>query len=927
MRRLCCIALGLFFCFYSFSQVIPLDTAVHTGVLANGFTYYIRHSEEPKHRVELYLVNKVGSVLEDDSQQGLAHFMEHMNFNGTKHFPKNELVDYLQKSGVRFGADLNAYTSFDETVYQLPLPTDYPAILRNGFQIMRDWAQDALLDSSEIDNKRGVVLEEARLGKGAGERMQRVYWPVMLNHSRYASRIPIGKEDILKTFPYEAIRRYHHDWYRPDLQALIVVGDIDVQATEVFVKQLFSDLKNPEKEQPRIEYKVPLTGANQFVAVTDKEMPQTDIQVLIKHKAIQSITEQDYLQGMKTELSNIMLGARLDELMQQANPPFVQVQAGIEGFIGGLDMFAFDVLPKQGLYGKAFEAAWEAVERVKRFGFTESELARAKQNYLSSMEASYAERNKNNSTNFVGEYQRLFLNKESSPGIAWEYAFVKNKIGGITVNDINVIVADYIKDSNRDVLVLGPDAQKAALPDSAAVAGWMVNVAASQLTAYKDEASNKPLLSALLASGKVVSEKKLQGINATEITFANGAKVILKPTDFKNDEIKFSAFHNGGTSLYPDKDFQSAANAGLIAGMGVADFNPVHLNKLLAGKRLNVAPYIGERSEGLDGLAAPSDLTTALQLMYAYFTQPRKDTTLFNNIINNSREGLEHRYSEPGNVYKDTCNYVLGGYNYRRSAPTVAKLNQIDLDKAFEIYKERFSDANAFTFVFVGAFDVDSIKPLLAQYIGGLPSKHKAAAARDLGIHIPAGTITKKVYAGTENKATLRMVFSGDYTFSAANNLLLQALNEAIQIKFDEVLREKEGEVYSPSIQTSLTKYPRNRYSFQVYLGCAPANVDHLASLVLNIVDSMKLVGPGDASVEKFKAEFTRQHELQLHNNNYWLNYLFNQYYNNDNVDDVNSYNKRLEAITPAAVQVAAKQYLTGRNVIELVLLPETGSR
>jgi len=923
MRRLCCICISLLSCSIAISQVIPLDTAVHTGVLPNGFTYYIRHNEEPKKRVELYLVNKVGSVLEDSSQQGLAHFMEHMNFNGTKHFPKNELVDYLQKSGVRFGADLNAYTSFDETVFQLPLPTDDTAILHNGFQIMRDWAQDALLDSTEIDNERGVVLEEERLGKGAGERMQRVYWPVMLNHSRYASRLPIGKEDILKTFPYDAIRRYHHDWYRPDLQALVVVGDIDVVKTEALVRELFGSLANPEQELPRTKYEVPLTGANQFAAVTDKEMPQTDIQILIKHTATRLITEDDYRHSMKTQLFNIMMGARLDELMQAPNPPFVQVQAGIEGFLGGLDIFSFDVVPKEGYYDSAFQQGWAAIERVKRFGFTGSELQRARQIYLSGMEASYAERNKNSSANFVGEYQRLFLNKEASPGMAWEYAFVKNNIDHITLDDINGVVKDYIKDINRDVLVLAPEAQKSNLPDSAAVAGWMSSVASSQLTAYNDEASNKPLLDKLPVAGKIVSEKKLAGVGAVEIVFANGAKVVLKPTDFKNDEIKFSAFHNGGTSLYPDKDFQSAANADIIAGMGAAGFNPVQLNKLLAGKRLNVTPYVGERAEGFEGLAAPSALTTALQLIYAYCTAPRKDTTLFNNIISNSKEELVRRYSDPSNVYKDTCTYVLGGYNYRRSAPTIAKLAQIDLDKAFEIYKERFSDANGFTFVFVGAFNIDSIKPLLAQYIGGLPSKHKTSAAKDLGIHIPAGIITKKVYAGTENKATLRMVFSGDYTFNAENNLLLQALNEAIQIKFEEVLREKEGEVYSPSIQVSFNKYPRNRYSFQAYLGCAPTNVDHLASLVLSIIDSMKVNGPGDAAVEKFKAEFARQHELQLRNNNYWLNYLFNQYYNNDNVDEVNSYNKQLDAITPAAVQAAAKQYLTGKNVIELVLLPE----
>lgn len=905
------------------AQTIPLDTAVHTGILPNGFTYYIRHNEEPKNRVQLYLVNKVGSVLEDDDQQGLAHFMEHMNFNGTKHFPKNDLVDYLQKSGVRFGADLNAYTSFDETVFQLPLPTDDTALLHNGFEIMRDWAQDALLDSTEIDKERGVVLEEERLGKGAGERMQRQYWPVLLNHSRYAERIPIGKEDILKTFPYSAIRRFHHDWYRPYLQALIVVGDVDVAAIEALIKQLFGNLSNPENEKPRTKYTVSLTGQNHFVIVTDKEMPETEIEILTKHEAPQLITETDYVQSMKTQLFNAMLGARLSELMQMSDPPFTQVQAGIQGFLGGLNMFTFDVSPKQGSFEKAFKTGWEAIEKVKRFGFTESELQRAKQNYLTGIEAAYKERSKTNSVSYVGEYQRLFLKQEASPGITWEYNFVKEYIDSITLDNINDVIKEYIKDTNRDVLVLGPETEKNNLPDSITVADWMATVAGKNLTAYQDKMSNQPLLAKLPAVSKIIAEKKVSAIGVTELYFSNGAKAILKSTDFKNDEIFFSAFHNGGTSVYSDKDFQNADNAGIISAMGAGAFSPIQLNKLLTGKRINVQPYIAERSEGFDGFAIPGDITVALQLMYLYATQPRKDTGLFHNIISRSKEALEHRYTDPNNVFNDTVNYILGNYNYRRSAPTIGKLMQINLDKTYNIYKERFADASGLTFVFVGAFNIDSIKPLLAQYIGGLPSQHKVSAAKDLNIHIPAGQITKKIYKGSEDKATLRMVFSGDYTYSPENNILLQALNETIEMKMLEELREAEGEVYSPSIQVSFNKYPENRYAFTVNLGCAPANVDHVAQLVKNIIDTIKTKGPDTTAVEKFKAEFKRNHELQLRSNDYWLSYLLNQYYNNEDVMDVKTYNERIEAISPEDIQKAAQQYLTGRNIVELVLLPE----
>lgn len=915
---------ALLLCTIANGQSIPVDTAVHTGVLPNGFTYYIRHNEEPKNRVQLYLVNKAGSILEEDDQQGLAHFMEHMNFNGTTHFPKNELVDYLQRSGVRFGADLNAYTSFDETIYQLPLPTDDTALLENGFRIMRDWAQEATLDSVEIDKERGVVLEEARLGKGASERMRRAYWPALLNYSRYAERIPIGREELLKLFPYSAIRRYHHDWYRPDLQALIVVGDIDVPKTEALVQRLFSDLANPAPEKFRTKYEVPLTGQNRFIRVTDKEMATTEIQVLIKHKGPELKTEADYLEAMRRQLFNAMLGARLSELAQLPDPPFMQVAAGIQDFLGGLDLFAFNVSPKQGLSEQAFRAGWEALERIRRFGFTESELERAKRNYLSGMEASYTERDKQNSASYVNEYQRLFLKQEAAPGIDWEYAFVKKHLGGITLRDMSHVIKDYVKDSNRTILVLGPELQKSNLPDSVMIATWMNDVAAKHLTAYNDDASHQPLLARLPAPGKVTSEKKIPALGITELRFSNGAKVILKPTGFKNDEIRFTAFRNGGTSLYPDKDFQNAANAAIIAGMGAGAFNPVQLGKLLTGKRVSVQPYIGERSEGFEGSCSATDLSTALQLLYVRATQPRKDTGLFRNMISRSKQALEQRYNDPNNVFKDSVNYILGNYHYRRSPPTVAKLMQVDLDKTYRIYQERLGDANGLTFVFVGAFNIDSMKALLARYVGGLPSKPIVKKAKNRGMEIPAGQITKRIYKGSEDKASLRMVFSGDYSYTPENNTLLTALNEVIEMKLLEVLRETEGQVYAPSIQVSFNKYPKSRYAFTVNLGCAPANVDHLAQLVRHIIDTIQAKGPDAGTIEKFQAEFTRSHELQLRSNGYWLNYLVGQYYNDQDLLEVQDYNKRLAVITPALVQKAAQQYLGGKNVIELVLLPQS---
>jgi len=916
-------AVFIFLVTESFSQTIPLDTAVHTGVLANGFTYYIRHNEEPKNRVDLYLVNKVGSLLEDEDQQGLAHFMEHMNFNGTTHFPKNELVDYLQKSGVRFGADLNAYTSFDETVYQLPIPTDNPSILQNGFQIMRDWAQNATLDSVEIQKERGVVLEEERLGRGASERMERIYFPVLLNQSRYSLRLPIGKTVILENFKPESIRRFYSDWYRPDLQALVVVGDIDPIQTEKLIKTLFSDLKKPANEKPRTKYSVPLTGLNQFLVVTDKEMPQTELQVLIKHRQEKLITEQNYIHAMQRQIFNQMVGERFAALSQIPNIPFIGAEAGISGFMGGLDAFSLDLSLKPGKYKEGFQAAWATIENIKRFGFNATELDRAKQAYLSGEENSLREKNKTNSEEFVGEYQRLFLSQEASPGIAWEYKFVKDHIAEITLEQINALVNEYIRDEDRDILILAADKDKSSLPDSSSVMVWINQVSAQKMTAYSDETNSRPLISQEFNPGKVVESKSNAKLGTTELKLSNGIKVILKPTDFKNDAIRFLAFSPGGTSLYSDADYQNASNAALIADFGVSDFNPVQLDKMLSGKILQVNPFISERSEGLEGFSTPKDLEIALQLVHLRFTSPRKDSSIFNNIINNSKDILSTRYSDPKNVFNDTVNSILGNYNVRRMPPSIENLNQLSLEKLYAIYRERFSDASGYTFFFTGNFRTDSIRPLLEKYLGSLPSLHKNETARDLGIHIPAGQLTKRVYKGSENRATVKMVFSGPYDFTPENNLTLQAIKEVMAIKITQHLREDESEVYSPNVQVNYHKYPDARYAFTVSFGCAPVNADHLMAGVEKEIATLRQNGPSLEDLNKFKAEYARVHELQLRQNESWIDYLSTQYENNEDPNQWLDFNNHLYKITTSSIQKAAIELLDGKNILRFALLPE----
>jgi len=906
------------------AQVIALDPAVRTGKLPNGFTYYIRHNEEPKNRVIFYLANKVGSVLENEDQRGLAHFMEHMNFNGTKHFPHNELVNYLQKAGVRFGADINAYTSFDETVYQLPIPTDDPEVLKNGIEIMRDWAQEATLDPVEIDKERGVVLEEKRLGKGASERMRRQYWPQLLNNSRYSERIPIGLDTVLDNFKRPTIASFYHDWYRPDLQALIIVGDVDVDKMEQIVKAKFSDLKNPQHERVRTKYSIELTGRNQFMEVTDKEMTSTSAEVIIKHITGPITTEAEYRENIVRELFNDMLRARYNELARQTVPPFIQGGTGIGDLLGGLDMIDASVVAKPNELEGGFKAVWREVERVKRFGFTVTELDRVKKSYLNNLEYTLKEKGKTNSEAYMREYLAYFLKNESSPGIDAEYKMTRAALPTITLADMDKLVKTYIRNDNKDILILAPEKDKADLPSEGTVNDWLKGVEAEDLKPYNDEVSNKPLLVHEPVPGKIIKEEKDNELNITTLTLSNGVKVLLKPTDFKNDQILFSAFSAGGTSLYADSDFISAANTGgLIASFGVGNYNAIELGKYLSGKQIGVHPFIDERTQGVNGGGIPQDLETGLQLTYAYLTEPRKDEGQFSNTIQRSKGILANRGNNPAIVFRDSITAIMGSYNIRQMPPTVARLDQVNLDKVYRIYKERFADASGMTFIFVGNMDTTAIKPLLEKYIASLPSTNSRQQAKDLDIHTPKGRIEKNIYKGTEPKATVQLYFTGDFDYTYQEKYQIDALKEVLEIRLLERLREDESGVYSPSAFANAVKYPNPHYTFGVGFGCAPQNVDKLIASALEEIGKLKTEGPLQVNIDKYKAEKQRTRETEIKTNIWWQDYLNNQLEDNNPLNELNDYNAAMANITQESLKKTAQKYLSGKNYIRMVLLPE----
>ncbi|MFC3197407.1 M16 family metallopeptidase [Parapedobacter deserti] len=907
------------------TDTLPMDTSVRRGKLPNGFAYFIRHNKEPKDRVVMYLATKVGSILETDSELGLAHFLEHMQFNGTKHFPKNELVDYLQRAGVRFGSDLNAYTSFDETVYQLPIPSDDPELLKNGLQVLRDWAQDALLENEEIDKERGVVLNEMLGGRGAQQRMRDQYFPMILNQSRYAQRLPIGTKEIIESFDHETLRSFHRAWYRPNLQALIVVGDIDVIAMETQIKALFADLENPDDAPAREKYSIPLNGKNQFMAVTDPEMPQTVVQVIVKHPEEEVTTVADYRMQLAKALFNQMASARFAELIRQSDPPFIQGGGSIGGFLRGLDAFTMYLSAKPGEMRRGFEAVVTEFERIRRHGFTDTELERAKNNFLTSVESAYAERDKRKSESYVESYLNHFLEGENVLSNDDQYRLGRQLLGTVTLDDVNTLGKQYYTDSNRDILIMAPEKDKDSLPDESTVNGWLASIQKTEIAPYDDNMADAQLLETLPPAGSVVSKVDRPELGVTELTLSNGVKVVLKPTDFKNDEISITAFSPGGTALYNDSDFLSAAYAAtVVGGSGLGPFDATQLTKYLSGRKVSVRPYVAERSEGFSASSGRKDLQTAFELIYGYFTVPRLDMDVFQGYMQRIKASLANRLDDPNAVFSDTINAVLYNNNIRRTSMTVEQADLVDPSRAFDIFKERFADASDFTVTIVGSFTEAEIMPLLLQYLGGLPSTYRVEEAPDLGIYPPEKGMQRTVHVGKEQKSSVRLYYFGDYNYSETENMQLDALESILNIKLIERLREAESGVYGVSANASYAKYPQHKYSFSIAYGTSPDKVEPLMASAIDEINKIKQHGPQQVDIDKFVSEQKRQLEVQLRENGFWLGHLSNSYQNNEDPAYILRYLDELNKVTAENVKTVANKYLVEDRLFRFVLMPET---
>jgi len=904
---------------------IPLDSAVRTGTLPNGLRYYVRRNARPENRLELRLVINAGSVLEDDDQKGMAHFVEHMLFNGTRRFAKNDIVSYLESIGVRFGADLNAYTGFDETVYILPVPTDKPGLVERSFDVLEDWAGGALFDSAEVVKERGVVLEEWRLGLGAGSRIRDQQFPVLFHGSRYAERLPIGDTAIIKSAQPAPLKRFYRDWYRPNLMAVIAVGDYDPDRVEALIKERFGTLVNPPSPRPRTLATVPGHDSTLVTIVTDAEEQVSSIQLIYKHPPTPLVRLADYRTLLARRLYNQMMNARFNEITRRADAPFAFASSSYGGFVRGTDVYFLSATVKDGGVQTGLEALLREARRVDQHGFLPAELERAKASLLRSLESAYAERDKSESGEYAAEYINHFLTAEPTPGITWEYDAAKRVLPSVTLDDVNALGRQWITEQNRVVAVSAPTGPQAAVPSAGQLLAGFDRVDGEQVAAWTEAVSEAPLVATVPPPGRIVSEARDDSLNLTDWRLSNGIRVLVKPTDFKADEVAIRGWSPGGTSLVADSDYVDASLASLaVSRGGVAEFDAVELGKKLAGKRAGVSVTIGGLTEDIDAGGSPRDLETMLQLIYLKVTAPRRDEAAFNALRAQYLPILVNRDNVPDQVFQDTVVLTMQ-QNHPRAQPLTADvLRGVDYNRAFELYRDRFADASDFTFVIVGAVNLDSLKPLVAQWLGALPSTGRKEQWKDVGLSTPTGVVEKVVRRGMEPKAQTVVFFTGDATYDPPSRYAMRSLGDLLEMKLLDNLREALGGTYSVSAGGALSRNPRPEYQFTVSFGSAPEKVDTLWRTVLAVIDTIKAQGATPEELQKVREQQLRTQEVSLKENSYWLGNISARVENGEDPRGLASYtNDFIMKLTTEQIRDAARRYLNTSRYARFVLLPE----
>jgi len=904
------------------TEVTGLDPQIKVGKLANGLTYYVMKHKKPEQRAALWLAVNAGSVLEDEDQRGLAHFVEHMAFNGTKRFPKQAIVDYVEKIGMKFGPDVNAYTSFDQTVYQLTVPTDAPDVMLKGLDILRDWAGDVSFDPVEVDKERGVVLEEWRLGRGAFARVRDKQWPIIFQGSRYGVRLPIGEPKILETAKRDTLFRFYKDWYRPDLMAVIAVGDFDPADMEKQITAKFGDLASPAKTRERSSAPVPHEHPTAVTITTDKELPWISVSVYDKMDHRPERTKADYRRTIVENVYHSMLRTRFSELALDPAAPIIHAGSYTTSFARSSDLFVRNAEAKTGKVNEALGMLFQEIARVEKHGFLASELERARMDVLSNAENEAAEWDKTPSDSIADEMTRNFFEGEQMPGRPAELAITRELLPTITLDELNRLARTWGSERGRVIALSGPPTAK--LPSEQEVRTMLASALTAKVEPWQDNAAKRPLLAKTPTPGKIVATAQDAAAGATIWTLANGVRVIVKPTPFQNDEVQLRGWQLGGSSLIKDADWVNARYATqIVSNAGAGDFDAIALKKALAGKVVNVSMWLAERSQSVNAWTRPADLETALQLLHLRMTAPRSDARAFAAWKQEQLEWVNNRTRMPEIYFYDEMRVVETSNHVRFRPPTVAEIEKVDPAKALEIFRDRFGDANGFTFVLIGNLDLDKLRPLVETYLGSLPSKGRKQKWKDIGIKYPTKTITKQIEVGSEPKSYVSLSMSAPDKWSRDAERDADVLSMVLRIRLREVMREDMGGVYGVSVWASMSREPTQRHNFNIRFGCKPENVDKLRAAVFEEVGKIAKSGVGPIYIEKVTEQLRRQREVDLKENSWWLNELADAYYYGDDFKVASDLDALAKRVTSAHIQAAAKRFFDPKRYVLGVMRPK----
>ena len=911
---------------------IPVDKDVRIGKLDNGLTYYIRHNEYPEHRANFYIAQKVGSILEEDSQRGLAHFLEHMCFNGTTHFPGDKLLRYLESHGVKFGVNVNAYTSIDETVYNLDdVPTDHGVGLQDScLLILHDWSHDLLLEDEEIDKERGVIHEEWRSSTGPAMRMYEKLFPKIFPGSKYAYRLPIGIMDVVDNFPYQVLRDYYHKWYRPDQQGIIVVGDVDVDRIENKIKEIFSDIKMPENPAERVYEPVADNEEAIYAIASDKEQPTENIYLMFKSDAFPVAEKSGLMYLVEQYVENVismMVNERFDELAQKADAPFAQAffQYGDYILAKPKDASNFIAIPKTGKDKESLTALMREALRIRNFGFTAGEYDRARQEYLSQLEMMYTNRDKMVNSQFVSQYVRHFLDNEPIPSVAEEYQLMNQLAPSIPLQVINEGVKSLISadDKNMVVMAMCPEKEGFTIPTEEGLRSAVAAARAEKIEAYVDNVKNEPLMATLPTAGKIVKEEEDKDLGTKTWTLSNGIKVISKKTDFREDQVIMNGYSKGGTSVYDDSEMVNInmLNGAISAG-GVGNFTRNELTKALSGIQASANPSIGMMYDNINGNCLPKDMETMFQLTHLAFTSPKRDDEGFKALMERQRISLENYDAEPTNAFVDQLRNTLYANNPRVDRLKLEDLDKVNYDRIIEMYKDRMSDAGDFTFIFVGNFDEQKLREYTELYLASLPSTGRNENYVDRHVEYAKGVNENTFSRKMENAQTYVGLFqSGKCEFSIQNRINVSMIAQVMTMIYLEKIREEMGATYSVSTQGELSKETQE-FILQTVLPIKPEMKDQVLECLNGTVENLGKNGIEAKYFDKVKEYLQKTYQENQRENSYWSSII--KMKNDDGIDYKKDYLNTLNATTPEMLQKFVNDVILKQgNRTQVIMVPE----